>query len=328
MVNHNRIKFSAGIWVFGGAVDRFCTKGYGELLSPVEAINKGGQVEDLEGLELYYPTSVNEDNLTSIKEALERNDLKASSISLDIFSSAEWKNGAFINGNQKQREKAVRLGKEAIDIAKELNCDSLGIWPGQDGFDYPFQADYQKLWDREIQGIKEIVNYDPQIQVAVEYKLKEPRRHMLIGSVGKALLVVQEIDEDNLGVVLDYGHALMSKENPAESAALLAERDKLFNVHINDAYREWDDDMAVGTINLWETVEFLHNLQQIGYEGFLELDQFPFRQDPVEAADLSIRNLKSGLELAQRIDHQELKEAQADMDITRTQNLIREAFFT
>jgi len=321
----NEWRICAGIWVFGGGVDRFCTKGYSKILSTEEAIKKAGKVRDLSGVELYYPSSVNEDNLKSVKKVLEKNNLIVTSISLDLFSSEEWKHGAFTNSNRSQRQKAVQLGKEAVDIARELDCFQLGIWPGQDGFDYPFQADYEELWSREIEGIREVSEYakEKDLRVGLEYKLKEPRRHMLVGTVGKALCLVKEIGLENLGVILDFGHALMSKENPGDSVVLLSRHKKLFGVHINDAYREWDDDMIVGTINFWETLEFLYWLKQVNYKGDIELDQFPFRQDAVEAASMSIQNIKTLTRLLDRIDLQELRETQKDMDITATQSIIR-----
>ncbi|OPX31434.1 MAG: hypothetical protein B1H40_04020 [Candidatus Latescibacteria bacterium 4484_181] len=64
---------------------------------------------------------------------------------------------------------------------------------------------------------------------------------MSIGSVGKALSICLELGMENVGVVIDFGHALMSRENPGESVAYLARHRKLFNVHFNDAYGEWDE---------------------------------------------------------------------------------------
>ena len=42
--------------------------------------------------------------------------------------------------------------------------------------------------------------------------------------------------------------------------------------------------MAVGSVHLIETLEFLRALRKIGWDEPILLDQFPFREDPVEAA--------------------------------------------
>lgn len=313
-------KISAGLWVFAGAQDRFSE--YESPLPTEKAIERAGQVDGLEGIELYYPSQVDEKNLDSVKDTLEENNLQVTTVSLDVWSSAKWQHGAFTSGNEEIRNEAIQLGKNASAIAKELNCNNLGIWPGQDGFDYPFQANYEEIWQRELEGLREIAEFDEGLKVGVEYKLKEPRVHMLIGSLGKALLLVREIDLDNLGVVLDFGHSLMCKENPGESVALLSKYNKLFNIHINDNYREWDDDMVVGAVNFWETLEFLYYLKKLNYEGVITLDQFPYREDPIETAALSIKNLKALAGLLEKVDFKKLKEAQQNLNAISTQRII------
>ena len=42
--------------------------------------------------------------------------------------------------------------------------------------------------------------------------------------------------------------------------------------------------MVVGSVHLLETFEFFHALHDAGWEGVWQLDQFPFREDPVQAA--------------------------------------------
>ena len=50
---------------------------------------------------------------------------------------------------------------------------------------------------------------------------------------------------NNLGVTVDFGHALMARENAAE-------------VHINDCYGDWDDDLIVGSVRVWEALDLLY----------------------------------------------------------------------
>ncbi len=125
---------------------------------------------------------------------------------------------------------------------------------------------------------------DPAMQFAIEYKLKEPRVHMFFGTAARTLLAIEDMGVDNVGIVLDLGHSFFAKETPAEVLHLVSRRGKLVSVELNDNWREWDDDMAVGSVHLVETLEFLHALRQIDWKGPILLDQFPFREDAVEAA--------------------------------------------
>ena len=61
---------------------------------------------------------------------------------------------------------------------------------------------------------------------------------------------------------------------------------------MNDNWREWDDDLTVGSVHLMETLEFLLALRKIGWEQVILLDRFPFREDPVAAARESIRTIR------------------------------------
>ena len=51
--------------------------------------------------------------------------------------------------------------------------------------------------------------------------------------------------------------------------------------------------MAVGSVHLLETLEFLLALRQIHWQGPILLDQFPFREDPIEAARSSINTIRA-----------------------------------
>ncbi len=57
------------------------------------------------------------------------------------------------------------------------------------------------------------------------------------------LMVVNKVAKDNVGVLIDTGHAYMAGENIAESVAVCDLADnKLFYVHLNDNYKVWDDE--------------------------------------------------------------------------------------
>ncbi len=148
------------------------------------------------------------------------------------------------------------------------------------------------------------------MQFAIEYKLKEPRVHMFFSTAARTLLAIEDMGVDNVGIVLDLGHSFFAKETPADVLQLVARRGKLVSVEVNDNWREWDDDMAVGSVHLIETLEFLYALRQINWQGPILLDQFPFREDPVKAARRASTRFAALERLLDRIDLQALTAAQ------------------
>ncbi|MGB9553528.1 MAG: sugar phosphate isomerase/epimerase family protein, partial [bacterium] len=206
-------------------------------------------------------------------------------------------------------------------------ADVMNLWPGQDGFDYPFQVDYQRAWDLLLESLAEIADYNPSVRVALEYKLKEPRQYILLGNAFQTLYLIKTLGRKNVGVTVDFGHALMAKENPGEVVAVLARENALFNVHFNDAYREWDDDLIAGSTNLYETLEFLYYMKKVGYAGYVGFDIFPYRMDPVKALELCVKNTRALEKLLDTIDMKSLEEAQKVGDAGLAHQVVRKVFF-
>jgi xylose isomerase len=310
--------------MFGQFVDRYAADAYGPAVSTADAIARAGQVGALDVLDVNYPFTEGDD-LPAVKAALERHRLRAHAITPHIYTRL-FQKGAFTNPDPRVRQAAIERCKDAIGVARELGARYVKFWPGQDGFDFPFQADYGELWRMTVEGIREVASADPKMQFAIEYKFKEPRTHMTLATAARTLLAIEDAGLPNVGVVMDLGHSLFAKETPAEALELLARRKRLTSVELNDNWREWDDDLTVGSIHLVETLEFMVSLRKIGWTDPLLLDQFPFREDPVAAARQSIATIKALDRLAERIDLEALRDAQKRQDALASQRLVQGLF--
>ena len=320
-------KFSIGLWSLDGTSDRFCRAGYSKSLPLKELIRKAGDIPGCQGIECHQ-TDFNQVGVRDYLRMTQDNGLATANINTNVWGDAIYKHGAFSHRDKAIRSRAIGEGKRAVDIARQVASPAIGLWLGSDGFDYAFQADYAEQWRLLVDGIRQVAEYAaPDVKVGIEYKLKEPRNHIAIGCVGKALSVCLELGLPNVGVALDFGHALMSKENPGESVAYLARHGKLFNVHFNDAYREWDDDMIPGTVNVWETLEFLYYCRVTGYDGWYGLDMYPYREDGAAACAMAIRNLKSMLKMVDNLDEKALRRAQRSMDAVATGKVVAKLVF-
>jgi xylose isomerase len=314
-------EFGAGIWMFQQFVDRYATDAYGPPVSTLEAIDTAAAVGDIKVLDINYPFAGEDVTVEQVRAALQRTGLRAQAITPHLYMR-EFQLGSFTNPDPALRRKAIDLGKQAIEIAHALDAAYVKFWPGQDGFDYPFQVDYRRLWDHSVEGIRAVAESDPQMQFAIEYKLKEPRVNMFFSTAARTLLAIEDMGVDNVGIVLDLGHSFFAKETPADVLHLVARRGKLVSVEVNDNWREWDDDMAVGSVHLIETLEFLHALRQINWQGPILLDQFPFREDPIQAARSSITTIRALNRILDRMDLGALAAAQDRQDALAAQRMV------
>jgi xylose isomerase len=314
-------EYGAGIWLFGRFVDRYASDGYGPSVTSVEAIERAARVPGLTWLDINYPFNAPGETVEDIAAVLDRTGIRAIAITPHIYMR-RFARGSFTNPDPAVRQQAVDLCKEGSEIAGRLGARYLKFWPGQDGHDYPFQADHARLWDLQLDGVRQVVEAAPELQFAIEYKLKEPRNHMAFSTAARTLLGIEEIGAPNLGIVLDMGHSLFAKETPADVLQLIHRRGRLVSVEVNDNLREWDDDMVVGSVHPVETLEFLWALRQISWEGPVLLDQFPFREDPVGAATLSIQAIEGMERLLDRIDVAALHDAQERQDALAAQAIV------
>ena len=318
--------FGAGLWNFATYVDRYAVDGYGATRSTIEQIELAAEVGDISYVDLNYPFT-GELTTADVKGALERTGLRAIGVTPDIYLR-EHQMGAFTNPDPAKRASAMEIMHGAAEAVRALGARYVKIWPGQDGFDYPFQVDYKELNRLAVEGMRELASAHPDLKFVIEYKPREPRTHMFWSSAARTVLGIQAMDVDNVGVLLDFGHALFGGESPAEAAQLLIDHGLLWGMDVNDNYRGWDDDMVVGTVHITEVFEFFHTLRKNGWEGVWQLDQFPFREDVVDNARTSIRFLKALHRALDRLDEDALAEAQAGQDPLAAQRVVQDALLS
>lgn len=319
-------RFGAGLWHFASYVDRYAVDGYREPVSTLQMIEEAGQVEDLSVVDLNFPFTEGV-SLPEVKEALSRAGLSAIGITPEIYLR-RFSRGAFTNPDPQVRKQAQELMNQAADVVRELGADYVKIWPGQDGWDYPFQVDHGQLWRLAVDGMRELAGNNPDLRFAIEYKPREPRVKMTWDSAARTILGIQQIGLDNVGVLLDFGHSLYGGESPADAAQLLIDHGLLYGMDVNDNLRGWDDDLVVGTVHMTEVFEFFYTLRANNWEGVWQLDQFPFRENAVDAAQTSIRFLKALHRALDVLDVAALRQAQEQQDAMAAQRLVQDALLS
>ena len=297
-----------GAWAFGMGSERYVSDGYKPFIPLTERVKRIAAIDGLDAVEICYPNDVTFDNIDEIKKMLDELGLKVSGLGVELVCDKEWASGSFTSPDPARREKSVQLTREAMDVAAALGVDTVSVWLGQDGFDYAFQADYVEAWNNLVDGLRKAASHRDDINLGIEYKTSEPQMACYVNSGGKALALALAIGKDNVGITLDIGHAFNARENPAEIAAILISSKRLFHLHLNDNYSWADDDMPIGTVHFMQFLELFYWLEKLGYEGWMSLDLYPYREDPSEACQTSVHFVKKMLEKAGDADFQAMVE--------------------
>ena len=306
----------------GSCMDRYCPE-YAKPFSIEELFDRVKTIPLLSAVDLVMTQDLIAQK-DVVRECVKRTGLKVASVAVDTFANPIYQQGSFSSIDPKIRNQAIADAKDAIDFAQELGCKTVTLWPGQDGYDYLFQVDYIKERQLFSDAVAELCEYNKNIDITLEYKIKEPRTHCYISTVGSTLLMIEKTGAKNLGVALDYGHAALGYETPAEAVAMChMYGDRLKHIHINDNYRLWDDDMIVGSVHTLEYLEFIYWLRKTGYKGYITLDQFPYREDGRDAVNESAVWLDWLESLIDNADFEKIEAVLAEKNAISSSKLMR-----
>ena len=307
-------KYAVITGFMGKVKDRFID--YQPVREMEEMVEMASRIKGCSGLEVVYPQNFTDP--VKVKGLLDQYGLSVSTVNLNIKSDDIFRYGSFSSPDAKVRREATEMLKISMDAAATLGCNMVTTAPLSDGADYPFELDYLRAFEDATDSIREAAGHRSDVKISMEYKLSEPRVHCLLSSAGKAAVFCEKVGMPNVGVTLDIGHALQCGEIPADSIAFLHSVGRLFYIHINDNYRNWDWDLLPATVNFWDFIEFAMYMKRVGYDGWVTADVFPQRHDPIKIMEKTFEWMDAVFALADRLDEKKLREMQdanASLDI-------------
>jgi xylose isomerase len=326
------MKTSLGIWAFGPMATRFVPGGYQPQWADettVERVTRAvtGLGDLIDGYEFHYPQELSEENLEEVREALGGHDIYC--IATGLHLDSRFGRGGLTSPDEETRKEARRRTVAAADFAGSLGAHFI-IWPGIEGYNYPFQTPYPDSWKWLVEGVGEAAERcrEHGVLLFLEHKNSEPAMKIFMRNIGMTLHVIHKVRArgiDNVKVNMDWQHLIMNGENLAEYAAMLAAEGLLGHQHANSGWGIFDDDNMVGATAFMETLELAVELRRAGYGSGgerLGFDLYPYTEDQVAAVRRSVLHWRFIDSVASRIDDAALREAQQAKDAVRAYELV------
>ena len=327
------MKTSLGIWAFSSMVTRFVPGGYQPEHAGETTVDRVRRAVDglgdlIDGYEFHYPQELNEENADAIREALGP-DHDIYCLAGGLHLDPRFGRGGLVNPDPEVRGEAVKIAVAGARLSGELGVPMI-VWPGIEGYNYPFQTPYADSWGWFIDGLADVAGTlrDAGQELWLEHKNSEPAMKILMRNIGMTLFVIHELRDrghDNVKVNMDWQHLIMNGESLAEYAALLASKGLLGHQHANSGWGTFDDDNMVGATAFMETLELALEFRRAGYgdDGRrLGFDLYPYTEDAVEAVKRSVLQWRFIDGVAARIDDAALREAQSRKDAVRAYELV------
>jgi xylose isomerase len=325
-------KTSLGIWAMGGMVTRFVPVGYQPehgSESTAEKVTRAveGLGDLIDDYEFHYPQELSGENLDEVRAALDGHAIYA--IASGLHLNPRFGRGGLVSPDDATRAEARRITVAAADFAGSIGAHFI-IWPGIEGYNYPFQTPYRESWRWLIEGIGEAAERcrEHGVKLFLEHKNSEPAMKIHMGNIGMTLHVIHKLRAqglDNVQVNMDWQHLIMNGENLGEYVALLDDEGLLGHQHGNSGWGTFDDDNMVGATAFMETLELAVELRRANYGDNgerLGLDLYPYTEDQVEAVRRSVLQWRFIDGIAERIDDAALREAQSRKDAVRAYEIV------
>jgi xylose isomerase len=326
------VKTSLGIWAMGPMITRFVPVGYqpehaGETTAQRVRRAVDGLGELMDDYEFHYPQELSEDNLDEVRDALDDHGIYC--VATGLHLDPMFGRGGLCSPDPRIRAEAQRRTVAAADFAGGIGAHFI-IWPGIEGYNYPFQTAYADSWAWLLEGMGMAADRCRAhgVLLFLEHKNSEPAMKIHMSNIGMTLHVIHKLGAqglDNVKVNMDWQHLLMNGESLAEYAALLAAEGMLGHQHANSGWGTFDDDNMVGATAFMETLELALELRRCGYGDAgerLGFDLYPYTEDAVEAVRRSVLQWRFIESVAARIDDAALREAQARKDAVRAYELV------
>jgi fructoselysine 3-epimerase len=181
------------------------------------------------------------------------------------------------------RQDSVAYIQDSLQTASALGAPVVSVCPGHSLFGQPTAA----AWDCLKASLDEICRFARRYSIRIAIEPADRYETDLIQTTAQALRMIDEVGHDNLGVVLDTGHAQVVGELVGE--ALSMAKDRLFHIHVDDNQGLRDQHLVPGQ-GTFDFAGFCQALERIGYQGYLGVELgWDYTVDPDPAVHQAIR---------------------------------------
>lgn len=251
-----------------------------------------------------------------VKALIDQLGLEAEFVAPRMWFEPQFKDGAYTAPVRKNWEHAMWRSYRTIDIANELGAGFIVLWLAREGTLCMESKPPVAMINQLIESIDLMLDYDPNIRIAIEPKPNEPVDRSYIGSAGHALALASRTkDPDRVGVLIEPAHSTMAGFEGTYDMALGLAFDKLFSVHLNDQNGiRYDQDKVFGAENIrsaFNQVKLLLD-HDYGSQGqFIGLDAKAMR---ASGDEYGFDHLKNSVDMVKMLERKAAKWDQAYAD--------------
>jgi xylose isomerase len=184
-----------------------------------------------------------------------------------LWMAGQTIDGAYTSNRAADREYAWERTKKAIEIARAIGCGAIVLWLAREGTYIREAKDARLAYQRLLEVLNQMLDFDPTIQIWIEPKPNEPTDHAYVPTIGHAVaLAYASVDHRRVKGLIESAHALLAGLDPSDEMAFALAHHKLGSVHLNDQNGlKYDQDKTFGGANLRVAFNQVRVLEEYGY---------------------------------------------------------------
>jgi sugar phosphate isomerase/epimerase len=234
-----------------------------------------------------YPPSLDHEKINEIQNTLVKNNLQISNLNaFTLFALGDTYHPSWIEASDRMRKERINHTVNCIDLAHQLGAQNISIEPGGPLLPTENLSTEKALLLFE-QGIKEVLPHAEKKQVKI---LIEPEPGLLLENSKQFLGFMNSFDSKFLKLNFDIGHFYCVNEDP--SHLILELRDYIEHFHMADIKDRVHYHLIPG-LGAIDFQNVFKSIKEISFEGYITVELYPYKENPLEAAQKSIDYLKS-----------------------------------
>ena len=208
-----------------------------------------------------------ETKATEVAAILRNEGLVAEFVAPRLWFAPQTVDGGYTSNSRSDREYAWQRTTKCIDIARLLDCKATVLWLAREGTYIRESKNAKVAYDRILQAINRMLDYDKDIQVWIEPKPNEPTDQAYVPTIGHAVaLSYASSDPSRVKGLIETAHAQLAGLDASDEMAFALAHGKLGSVHLNDQNGlKYDQDKNFGSSNLRAAFNQVRVLVENGY---------------------------------------------------------------
>jgi sugar phosphate isomerase/epimerase len=256
----------------------------GESIRAIANIGYEG-VEILADVPHAYPPVFGKDRIQSTRDIISEYKIQISNLNaFTLYAIMDVYHPSWIENDAVLRESRIQHTINCLKLARKIGSKNISTEPG--GPINSDSLDLSQLKKLFLNGLTRTAAIAEKERIKI---LIEPEPNLLLENSEQFLDFVKNINSHYIRLNFDIGHFYCVREDPAELVHTLA--DYIEHFHLADIATDRVHNHLIPGQGSIDFSSVFKAIKEIGYEGFVTVELYPYQDNPVYAATVAYQYL-------------------------------------